>query len=232
MIDHSITTVSHDPRADLALNMRPLRIMATVAAAGSISVGRPLQAYPALIEAPVDLDELSDPLAVYLASHVTGNVTGDPGSLVRIIHPWTTAEARLRTAVNLEDEVFLGNSLGVSGAIERLRRRIDEVDRDIATQGPEMFQPVVNRYDWPLFGSVRGGWSHGYRTVEAYLDHCAREIRNLRCAVVAVGPHHERPPLALQQEMSRGRGFDPEVLLAQYDAMTPRSRRPMAVAFE
>jgi hypothetical protein len=107
--------------------------------------------------------------------------------------------------------------MAMTGAIERLRHRLTALERDIAAHGDDFFVPATSRYCWPVFGSVRGGWSHGVRTVEAYFDYCAREIRNQRGVVVAVGPNQERPDRSLWQEMARGRGFDPDQLVQQYD---------------
>lgn len=210
--------------------MRPIRILASEQAARTLDVGMPLGGFPALIEVPVDIEEMVDPLAAFLAAHITSTDSTAAGSLVRIVHPWTFAEARLRDAVNLDAEPFLGNGLAVTGAIERLRRRIDDLEREIATRGATMFDPVISRYDWPVFGSVRGGWSHGARTVEAYFDHCAREIRNRRGLVLAVGDHNERPGPVLLQDMARGSGFDPALLIAQYDTIMARGRREQPVA--
>lgn len=210
--------------------MRPIRIVATEQAARTLGVGTPVGGFPAPFEVMVDVDEMADPLAGFLASNITSTDSGDPGSLVRIVHPWTTAEARLREAVTLDGEAFLGNGLAVAGAITRLRRRLDDLEREIATRGASMFESVVTRYDWPVFGSVRGGWSHGARTVEAYFDHCAREIRNMRGLVMAVGVSEERPSGGLLRHLTAGQPFDASALIAHYDLIDSRRRRERPVA--
>lgn len=71
---------------------------------------------------------------------------------------------------------------------------LDKKSREVEVYGDTFFEPIIEHFKWPVFGSAKAG---GETSVEAYFDNCAKMIRGMTPAEVKFAVTRESPPESL-----------------------------------